>query len=399
MEPPVTFGVAVMDWRLNHGWWVCRSLDVAQEPRVPPAAWAEEVPGFLVQRKSLQTGCLLPAQPQGPEQQQQQQEVWVLPALPAADVTSMAERSAGWPCSWRKCAQRVIWDTASWVCLNCISGLKGAALATPRIILWHPCPGWKCTLGSFPVFPVPSCSLLGLDGHTGSRCPRGTGAAHFLIARLQTWLEFWEVCSGEPGKGWWPLLVYSALLSVLRNTTKTMGWNEAPGAEWGDSGATGHSSAWGQFLPFHVPRKLLLLWFKALNNNQVLVCPTEALLAPSLLPDFHQHGWALLLLLWEWSSCLPPRCSSPPACFSPGPWLFSSSGASVTPAQVCPLTLSLSGSSECPEQFQLCCSPAPAPAPPCPEQSSCPQQVTGLGWGFPGAAGSNREKWSLNLLP
>lgn len=117
---------------------------------------------------------------------------------------------------------------------------------------------------------------------------------------------------------------------------------------------------------------------------------------PSLLPDFHLHGWALLLLVWEWFSCLPPKCSSPPACFSPGPWLFSSSGASVTPAQVCPLSLSLSGSSECPEQFQLCCSPAPAPRP---EQSSCPQQVTGLGCGFPGAAGSNRGKWSLNLLP
>lgn len=63
MELPVTFGVLVMDWRLNHGWWICRSFDVAQEPRVPPAAWAEEVPGFLVQRKSLETGCLLQAAP------------------------------------------------------------------------------------------------------------------------------------------------------------------------------------------------------------------------------------------------------------------------------------------------------------------------------------------------
>lgn len=86
-----------------------------------------------------------------------------------------------------------------------------------------------------------------------------------------------------------------------------------------------------------------MLWFKVLNNKEVLMCPMDAVLAPSLLPG------SLLDLCQHCFSCfgfpiasLPLLVSNAPP--APGPWLFSSRGASVTPARLCHLSLSLSDS-------------------------------------------------------
>lgn len=58
VEPPVSFGVAVMAWKRKtlivcDPWDLCSSFDEAQELCVPPAALGEEIPALLEQRKSL----------------------------------------------------------------------------------------------------------------------------------------------------------------------------------------------------------------------------------------------------------------------------------------------------------------------------------------------------------
>lgn len=109
---------------------------------------------------------------------------------------------------------------------------------------------------------------------------------------------------------------------------------------WGDSGRR-------HFLPFHLPVKLLILWFKVQTQARkgVLTWPicARALLAPlaASLPGSCSapSQRRFVLLVCEWFKCLP-SCSSPsacsPACFkcfpSPGVWLFfsaSSDGACV----------------------------------------------------------------------
>lgn len=78
-----------------------------------------------------------------------------------------------------------------------------------------------------------------------------------------------------------------------------------------------------------------MLWFKVLSNKKVLLCPMDALLVPSLLPGSHLE-LCQALLVWEWFHFVP--CLFPMLPQHLG--LFSSDGASVTPARVCHLSLS-----------------------------------------------------------